>query len=100
MELVGEFSDKLGVVFEVWESRSGTWVMYETRLRGQRIATCHFDLQNGVQGVRVSIEWRRRGIATALYDLAEKRLGVKLKPTTSLTAAGRGFWEHRLGKPL
>jgi ribosomal protein S18 acetylase RimI-like enzyme len=47
-------------------------------------------------GVRVLPDWQRRGIATQLYNYAEKLLGVKLKPSSSQTDDGKAFWQARL----
>jgi hypothetical protein len=40
-------------------------------------------------------EDRRRGIASALYQLIESDLGCRLIPSRIKSAAGRAFWAHR-----
>lgn len=46
-------------------------------------------------GVNVLPDYRRRGIATTLYNYAEKLLGIKLKPSSSQTDDGKAFWQAR-----
>ena len=38
---------------------------------------------------------RRRGIASALYDLIEQDLGQPLRPSRIRSTAGRAFWAKR-----
>lgn len=47
------------------------------------------------QLVTVNKELRRKGIATQLFDYAEKKLGLKIKPTTDLSDEGRAFMKTR-----
>jgi hypothetical protein len=39
---------------------------------------------------------RRRGIASALYDLVEADIGRPLRPSRIRSRAGRAFWARRL----
>lgn len=43
----------------------------------------------------VDPQYQRNGVATRLYNAAEKTLGLKLKPSTSLSKAGYQFWLKR-----
>lgn len=47
-------------------------------------------------GVNVLPAHQRKGVATALYNYAEKLLGVTLKPSSSQTDDGKAFWANRL----
>ena len=39
--------------------------------------------------------FRRRGIATFLYDLTEEIFEVPVEPSSNLTGDARKFWQHR-----
>lgn len=43
-------------------------------------------------------EYKRRGLATYIYDYIEKEQGIKLKPSPVLLDEGELFWENRLKK--
>jgi hypothetical protein len=47
------------------------------------------------QGLSVNKELQRRGIATALFDYAEKKLGLKLTESTDLSDDGQAFVDSR-----
>lgn len=57
-------------------------------------------MPNNYQEIWVHADYRRRGIATAMYDAVEKERGIVFQPTKSLTPEDRGggqqFWEARL----
>ena len=62
----------------------------------------HKDKETGktsVWKVFVDPSFRRRGIATALYDAAEKKFG-ELTPSTALHDAGFDFWKNRKPKSI
>lgn len=46
-------------------------------------------------GVQVVPDFRRQGVATALYNYAEKVLNIKIKPSSSQTDDGAEFWKSR-----
>ncbi len=46
-------------------------------------------------GLFVQRKFRRRGIATKLYDFVETKLKVKLTPNFTLTDYGLKFWANR-----
>lgn len=46
-----------------------------------------------VTGVIVNEEFRRRGVATAMYQAVEKALGKPLRPSAELLDDGRAFWQ-------
>lgn len=48
-----------------------------------------------VSNVFVSRDYRRRGIASALYDLIEQTRGIELRPSHLLLADGELFWLAR-----
>lgn len=39
--------------------------------------------------------YRRRGLATAMYEFMEKQIGHKLKPDWAQTPDGEAFWKSR-----
>lgn len=44
----------------------------------------------------VKEEHRRKGLAQAMYDLAEEKSGMPLIPSEHLSGRGRLFWQARL----
>jgi hypothetical protein len=53
-----------------------------------------------VEMVHVSFHYARQGIATALYDYAEKDLGYTLQPSKWLTRDGAAFRANRSKKNI
>jgi len=45
-----------------------------------------------VQAVHVTASARRRGVASALYDAAERHWSVVIKPSPAQTKEGRALW--------
>lgn len=48
-----------------------------------------------VLAVDVRPELRRRGIASAMYEYAERELGVVIAPSAAQTRDGKAFWRAR-----
>ena len=64
----------------------------------QFVGDLHLVYTNGEwvpYGVQVVPDFRRQGVATALYDYAEQVLNVKIKPSSSQTDDGAEFWKSR-----
>lgn len=57
-------------------------------------ATLKRNMQS-ISSVGVNPEFRRRGLATALYNYIENQLGYKLAPNWALTPEGETFWAAR-----
>lgn len=53
---------------------------------------------NSWRGLSVSDSFRRIGVASAMYDYAEKILGYTLKPSDGLEPDGQRFWKARLSE--
>jgi hypothetical protein len=53
------------------------------------------DGKNGTGVVEVSPRARRRGVATAMYQAAEKALGVTMRPEKTHTRAAAAFWAQK-----
>lgn len=49
-----------------------------------------------IDNVEIDKLFKRKGVATYLYDYIEKDQNVKLKPSNSLFPAGKKFWINRL----
>jgi predicted GNAT family acetyltransferase len=65
------------------------------KLVGRLILTTEGDdKHNSVFKVAVEPEYRGRGVATQMYQHAEKELGSPLRPSTALTDDGYAFWNH------
>lgn len=66
---------------------------------GQRIGEALFNKSDSdkvwsAETVYVEPGWRRRGVATALYDRAEQ-LGLQLEPSAEIDEDGALFWATR-----
>lgn len=48
--------------------------------------------------IEVAEGYKRRGVATFLYDYIEKDIGRKLKPSSELFPDSKAFWANRLKK--
>lgn len=72
---------------------------YKVFLNNVQIAWMQFDpVDNTVFDSEVNSEFRRKGIATHVYDFIEKDLGIKVKPNKTQLDAGKAFWKNRLKK--
>lgn len=74
---------------------------YRIYLNNKRIAYMSFDPEyNQVFDVKVSPEFRRKGLATFVYNYIEKDRNVKLEPSQILLPDGKEFWKNRSRKQL
>lgn len=78
-------------------------ITYKAFLNNQPIGSLHYNHKDHSQTVYVAdnfngINFRRKGVASYLYDYAEKNLGIKLRPSKHLSRDGKPFWEDRLRK--
>lgn len=64
------------------------------RVVGKAVAWQNSSGRFVIQNVAVSKMFRRRGIATKLYQQIESDSGVKLSPADSLSDDGFEFWKH------
>jgi GNAT superfamily N-acetyltransferase len=63
---------------------------------GKQVGRLTFDVgSNHVRGVEVDADYRRQGIATALYDYVENELGYHITPSKYLEPDGQKFWAAR-----
>lgn len=101
----GVIKDKSGVVYKVhYDKENRTYTIgvpgKEDMLeRGVTAggATLKRDMKT-VSSVGIYPEFRRKGLATALYDHIEKHLGAKLEENWATTPDGEEFWKARKGK--
>lgn len=79
---------------------NGVFIRYEVIYNGEEIAI--FILHKGKDYIEdseiFSNEFKRRGLASYVYDYIEKDLKIRLKPSKSQTLDGKLFWEHRASK--
>lgn len=54
---------------------------------------------NQVEMIKIEEEFRRRGLATYLYNYIEKDLKIKLEPNDDQLPDGKAFWKNRLKNP-
>ena len=79
---------------------NGVFIRYEVIYNGEEIAIfiLHKD-KNYIEDSEIfSNEFKRRGLASYVYDYIEKDLKVRLKPSKSQTLDGKLFWKHRASK--
>lgn len=71
--------------------------VYTAHHQGKKIASAKLSGQDHyVSDVDVQPEFRRKGIATKLYDFIEKHSGKKLKPSPMYqTTDGKALWKNR-----
>lgn len=79
-------------------SKDNIMYKYVVRLRGKTIAYAEiFENANYIEDVQIYDEkYRRKGLATYLYDYIERDLRRKLKPSPFLLKDGEKFWENRI----
>jgi RimJ/RimL family protein N-acetyltransferase len=66
---------------------------------GRKVGHADFDERDRAWGVWVEGGYRRRGIATAMYDLMGEHLGKPVEPASSAqTDAAKAFWADRRAK--
>ncbi len=72
---------------------------YKVFLNGKQIALMQFDPNdNTVFDANVESDFRRRGLATYVYNYIEQDLGIKIKPNHMQLDDGIAFWKNRLKK--
>lgn len=60
------------------------------------VAEAVYDIITGhVELVITKESYRRKGVATYMYNYIEKDLGIKLKPSKLLLEDGKLFWKNR-----
>ena len=78
-------------------SKDNIMYKYVVKLRGKTIAYAEiFENANYIEDVQIYDEkYRRKGLATYLYDYIEHDLKRKLKPSPIQLHDGEKFWENR-----
>ena len=91
-----------GTPYEVWhEDAEDSTEDYPVlnvyvKVDGRVVGSCCFDVTSGhVRGVDVSADYRRKGIATVIYDYLEKTLYHDVEPSYYLEPDGVAFWKAR-----
>ena len=89
--------DKLGAAYTVDAKLVAGAIIYTAQAKDVLIARAVMHPMRGaVTEILIHREAdRRRGIATALYDLIEQDLGRSLRPSRIRSTAGRAFWARR-----
>lgn len=76
-----------------------TFLHVYAKINGHTIGSAQIPYEDSAfRGLAVDDDFRRLGVATALYDYAEKLLGYKLRPSDNLEPDGEAFWKARLGE--
>lgn len=93
-------ADKFGLVYDLRSAGLGPGLtVYHVERAGIPVARAVLNLRRGcIQDIVVySVDDRRRGIATALYDAIERLHGFRLVPNHRRLADGKAFWRARSG---
>ncbi|RTL67524.1 MAG: hypothetical protein EKK41_16880 [Hyphomicrobiales bacterium] len=96
-----QIHDKQGRAYAVKSAPIGNGlVVYHVTRDGVPVARAALNTRLGcVQDVVVySVDDRRQGICTALYNAIEAELGIKLVPNRMRLADGKAFWQARTGQ--
>lgn len=90
-------TDKHGTSYDVVSRFIHLEVEYRVYHNGRCIALAELPHQNARYCSNVFTDrlWRRRGIASALYDLIERVHGITLRPSHILLSDGELFWLAR-----
>jgi hypothetical protein len=94
-------TDKLGVSYGLTSAGlSPGLTVYHVALDGVPVARAVLNIRRGcIQDVVVySVDDRRRGIASALYDAIEEDQRLKLVPNHRRLSDGKAFWRSRQGR--
>lgn len=81
--------------FNFVPDKSGTGGIVTAQINGETVGRLRV-VEGNEESVSVSKDWRRKGIASGLYDLAEEKLGKTLRPSQNLNQDSRAFWRNRL----
>lgn len=74
-------------------------IYYQVFIDGRQIVRIIYDIKNKVIcSSFVDVKYRRKGLASFIYDYIEKDQKIKLKPSFELLKDGEKFWESRLKK--
>jgi len=88
-------------IYNYYDEGGNTGYIQAT-LDGELAGTLYFgrDPDNGkyVGSVEVELAHQRHGIATNLYDFAEKIVGERFVPDSQQTKDAKAFWRNRISK--
>lgn len=86
---------------KISKTKIGISIVYKALLNNHIIATAEYvPNDNSVSSLWVNTPYRRKGLASFMYNTIEKDQKVSLQPSQDLLPDGRRFWENRLkGKP-
>lgn len=88
-----EFLSKI----KIKKSKTKYYIRYEALYKTSVIAVADFYSQdNSVSSIWIEIPYRRKGLASFMYDYIEKDQKINLIPSRDLLPDGRRFWENRL----
>lgn len=88
-----EFLSKI----KISKTKIGISIIYKAFLNNNIIATAEYvPNDNSVSSLWVNTPYRRKGLASFMYNTIEKDQKVSLQPSQDLLPDGRRFWENRL----
>lgn len=82
---------------KIRKTKTKYYIHYEALLNDIPIATADFlPSDNSVASLWVNSPYRRKGLASFMYNTIENDQKVSLQPSKDLLPDGRRFWENRL----
>ncbi len=76
-----------------------TFLHVYAKVNGHTIGSAQIPYEDSAfRGIVVDEDFRRLGVATALYNYAEKLFGFKLTPSDTLEPDGEAFWKARMSE--
>lgn len=82
---------------KISKTKIGISIVYKAFLNNHIIATAEYvPNDNSVSSLWVNTPYRRKGLASFMYNTIENDQKVSLQPSQDLLPDGRRFWENRL----
>jgi len=96
MKFIATIRDTNGTYYSVFHTCCEGRHLYHCRTNSN-LCVSRISYQEGDFSVSswVAVKHRRRGIATAMYDLIEEDRNIELLPSRHLTTEGNYFWVNR-----
>lgn len=90
-----EFLAKINIV--KYNLKNSPYTNYVAYLNNREVVSeASFDRENKkVELIRTEDKYKRKGLASLIYDYIEEDQRVKLKPSSTLLSDGKAFWKAR-----
>lgn len=90
---------KIIIPIQCWNGLLEVLIKYNIWFRNKKIGYVEIiEGSDSIEDVLIDEEYRRKGLATYLYNYIEKDLRIKLKPNSIQLEDGIAFWQNRSKK--